>query len=55
MSMLRWAVAFLIIAMIAGFLGFSEVLGTATDVIRSIFVVAIILFVISGLYGEGKV
>lgn len=54
-NMLRWSVAFLITAMIAGFLGFSEIMGTATEVIKFVFIVSIVLFVISGLYRESTV
>ena len=50
--MFRWAVLFLIIALIAGFFGFTGVSGTAQYFARIIFGVAIILTVLSFLFGR---
>jgi len=45
--MLRWAVTFLIIAIIAGVLGFGDIAGGATEIAKILFVVFLVLFVIS--------
>ena len=52
--MLRWAFAFLIIALIAGAFGFWELEGTAMSIAKALFVVFLILFVISLVIGRGR-
>ncbi len=52
--MLNWAVTFLIVALIAGVLGFGGIAGTATDMAKILFVISIVLFLISWLLGRGK-
>jgi uncharacterized membrane protein YtjA (UPF0391 family) len=47
--MLGRAVAFLIIALIAAVLGFGGIAGTAIQIAKVIFFVAIVLFVISAV------
>ena len=49
--MLGWALTFLIVALIAAALGFGGIAGTAVGIAKLIFFVAIILFVISLVYG----
>jgi uncharacterized membrane protein YtjA (UPF0391 family) len=49
--MFGWAIAFLVIALIAGLLGFGVVAGTAFAAAKIIFVVALIAFLISGVLG----
>lgn len=49
--MLGWAVTFLIVALIAAALGFGGIAGTAVEIAKIIFFVAIILFVISAVFG----
>lgn len=49
--MLGWAIAFLVIALIAALFGFGGVAGTAVAAAKIIFFVAIVLFVISALVG----
>jgi uncharacterized membrane protein YtjA (UPF0391 family) len=49
--MLGWALAFLIIALIAAVLGFGGIAGFAMEIAKIIFFVAIILFVISAIVG----
>lgn len=49
--MLGWALTFLIIALIAAALGFGGIAGTAVGIAKLIFFVAIVLFVISLIYG----
>jgi uncharacterized membrane protein YtjA (UPF0391 family) len=47
--MFGWAIAFLIIALIAGALGFGVVAGTAFAAAKVIFVVALLAFLISAV------
>jgi uncharacterized membrane protein YtjA (UPF0391 family) len=49
--MLGWAVTFLIIALIAAVLGFGGIAGVAIEIAKIIFFVAILLFVISLIFG----
>ena len=49
--MFGWALTFLVVALIAAVLGFGGIAGTAMGIAKLIFVVAIILFVISLVYG----
>jgi len=48
--MLRWALIFLVIPIIAAFFGFGLVAGTAYMAAKIIFVVFLILFVLSLLF-----
>lgn len=52
--MLRWAVIFLIIALVALALGFGGVAGLSMDIAWILFIVFIILFVISLIFGRGR-
>ena len=47
--MLGWALAFLVIALVAAILGFGGIAGTAVSIAKIIFAVAIILFLISAV------
>lgn len=49
--MLSWAVTFLVIALIAAVLGFGGIAGTAIEIAKIIFFVAIALFLISAVIG----
>jgi len=49
--MFGWALTFLIIALIAAVLGFGGIAGTAIEIAKIIFFVAIILFLISAVIG----
>jgi uncharacterized membrane protein YtjA (UPF0391 family) len=51
LAMLSWAVTFLIVALIAAVLGFGGIAGFAVEIAKIIFFVAIILFVISAIFG----
>lgn len=51
--MLRWALAFLIIAILAGVLGLTGVQWMASEIAWIIFVVFLILFVVSLVLGRG--
>lgn len=52
--MLGWALTFLIIALIAAVLGFGGIAGTAIEIAKIIFFVAIILFLISAVVGFAR-
>jgi uncharacterized membrane protein YtjA (UPF0391 family) len=49
--MFGWAITFLIIALIAAVLGFGGIAGTAIEIAKIIFFVALVLFAISAIYG----
>jgi uncharacterized membrane protein YtjA (UPF0391 family) len=50
--MLRWALLFLIVALIAGVLGFTTVAGTAYAAAKILFFVFLVLFVVALLLGN---
>ena len=47
--MLRWALVFLVVALIAGVLGFGGVAGTSMDIAKILFFVFLMLFFISAI------
>ena len=49
--MFGWVVTFLIIALIAGVLGFGGIAGASIEMAKVIFVIAIVLFLISAVVG----
>ena len=49
--MLGWVVTFLVIALIAGILGFGGIAGASIEIAKIIFFVAILLFVLSAIVG----
>jgi uncharacterized membrane protein YtjA (UPF0391 family) len=51
LAMLGWALTFLVIALIAAIFGFGGIAGFAVEIAKIIFFVAIILFVISAIFG----
>ena len=51
--MLAWAVAFLIIGIIAGFFGFTGIAGTATWTAQVLFFLFLIAFVVALIRGGG--
>lgn len=52
--MIGWAIAFLIIALVAGLLGFTGVAGAAVDIAWILFVVGLILAVVFFIFGRGR-
>lgn len=50
-NLLYWALAFLVIALVAAALGFGGIAGTAMSGAQMLFWVAIVLFVVSALIG----
>jgi len=53
--MLRWAIAFAIIALIAGALGFGGLAGTAADIAKFFALLFVVLFVIALVVGRSVV
>ena len=49
--MLGWALTFLVVALIAAALGFGGIAGFAVEAAKLIFFIAIVLFVISAVFG----
>ncbi len=47
--MLGWAITFLLVALVAAVLGFGGIAGTAIEIAKIIFFVAIVLFLISAV------
>lgn len=45
--MLRWALIFLIVALVAGALGFGGVMGASMGIAKILFMVFLVLFVVS--------
>lgn len=45
--MLSWALAFLVVALIAGLLGFTAIAGAAMGVAKIVFFLFLVLFVVS--------
>jgi uncharacterized membrane protein YtjA (UPF0391 family) len=52
--MLSWVVTFLIIALIAGILGFGGIAGASVEIAKIIFFIAIVLFLISAIVGFAR-
>jgi uncharacterized membrane protein YtjA (UPF0391 family) len=52
--MLSWVVTFLIIALIAGILGFGGIAGVSIEIAKAIFFIAIVLFIISAVVGLAR-
>ena len=50
-NLLHYAIMFLVVALVAAFLGFGGVSGTAMEGARILFWVAIVLFVVSAVAG----
>lgn len=49
--MLQWAIAFLVIALIAGVLGFGGIASTSVGIAKILFMVFLALFVIAAAIG----
>ncbi len=50
-NLLHWAIVFLVVALVAGLLGFGGLAGTAMEGARLLFWVAIVLLVVSLVFG----
>jgi uncharacterized membrane protein YtjA (UPF0391 family) len=49
--MFGWVVTFLIVALIAGILGFGGVAGASIEIAKIIFFIAVVLFLVSAVVG----
>ncbi|HEV7636742.1 MAG TPA: DUF1328 domain-containing protein [Bradyrhizobium sp.] len=49
--MLSWVITFLIIALIAGILGFGGIAGASIEMAKIVFFIAIVLFLVSAVVG----
>ena len=49
--MLRWAVIFLVVALIAALFGFGGIAAAATDIAKILFFIFIVLFLVALLFG----
>jgi uncharacterized membrane protein YtjA (UPF0391 family) len=49
--MLSWVITFLIIALIAGILGFGGIAGASIEMAKIVFFIAIVLFLVSAVLG----
>ena len=49
--MLHWALVFLVVALVAAVFGFGGIASTAAGMAQILFVVALVLFVVSLLFG----
>lgn len=45
--MLSWAITFLVIALIAGVLGFGGIMSTSAGIAKILFVIFLVLFIVS--------
>jgi uncharacterized membrane protein YtjA (UPF0391 family) len=52
--MLSWVVTFLVIALIAGVLGFGGIAGASMEIAKIIFFIAIVLFLVSAVIGVAR-
>jgi uncharacterized membrane protein YtjA (UPF0391 family) len=52
--MFGWVVTFLIVALIAGILGFGGVAGASIEIAKVIFFIAVVLFLISAVVGLAR-
>jgi uncharacterized membrane protein YtjA (UPF0391 family) len=54
LAMLSWVVTFLIIALIAGILGFGGIAGASIEIAKVIFFIAVVLFLVSAVVGLAR-
>jgi uncharacterized membrane protein YtjA (UPF0391 family) len=52
--MLGWVVTFLIVALIAGILGFGGLAGASIEIAKIIFFIAVVLFLVSAAVGVSR-
>jgi uncharacterized membrane protein YtjA (UPF0391 family) len=52
--MLGWVATFLIIALIAGVLGFGGIAGASIEIAKTIFFIAVILFLVSAVLSVAR-
>jgi uncharacterized membrane protein YtjA (UPF0391 family) len=54
LTMLGWVVTFLVIALIAGILGFGGIAGASIEIAKVIFFIAVVLFLVSAVVGLAR-
>jgi uncharacterized membrane protein YtjA (UPF0391 family) len=54
LTMLSWVVTFLIVALIAGILGFGGIAGASVEIAKTIFFIAVVLFLVSAVVGLAR-
>ena len=52
--MLGWVVTFLIVALIAGILGFGGIAGASVEIAKIIFFIAVVLLLVSAVMGVAR-
>jgi uncharacterized membrane protein YtjA (UPF0391 family) len=52
--MLSWVLTFLIIALIAGVLGFGGIAGASVEIAKIILFIAVVLFLVSAVLGVAR-
>ncbi len=52
--MLGWVVTLLIIALIAGILGFGGIAGASIEIAKAIFFIAVVLFIVSAVVSVAR-
>jgi uncharacterized membrane protein YtjA (UPF0391 family) len=52
--MLSWVVTFLVVALIAGILGFGGIAGVSIEIAKTIFFIAVVLFLVSAVVGLAR-
>jgi len=52
--MFGWVVTFLVVALIAGILGFGGIAGVSIEIAKVIFFIAVILFLVSAIFGLAR-
>jgi uncharacterized membrane protein YtjA (UPF0391 family) len=50
-AMLGWVLTFLVVALIAGVLGFGGIAGASIEIAKVIFFIAVVLFLVSVIFG----
>jgi uncharacterized membrane protein YtjA (UPF0391 family) len=54
LTMLSWVVTFLVVALIAGILGFGGIAGASIEIAKIIFFIAVALFLVSAVVGLAR-
>ncbi len=49
--MMGWVITFLVVALVAGVLGFGGIAGASIEMAKIVFFIAIILFLLSAVFG----
>jgi uncharacterized membrane protein YtjA (UPF0391 family) len=52
--MLSWVVTFLVVALIAGILGFGGIAGASIEMAKIVFFIAVVLFLVSAVVGLAR-